>query len=434
MTKKENKVFVVASITIIFLLFLSLFCGKVFSKQIKELEKDSNSSNANTVDIKWEEIYPYDIEISSEGVPAYTTAESTSKIGKLTNILSDFGNFGNNWSQLMYKYSEISKTGYIISSRLSDPSISNSYIKLRNGYWVNASNSKLDYNKAINGISNYYYLQKYLETKGIDFLYFYTPTKECAIDNQLPDGVSSYANENIDTYIAAMKEKGINYVDLRENLHDDNLDHYSLFYKTDHHWNIDGGFWATSEIEKELNERFNIDIKDVYQLGTFSRTTYKNAMFGSEGHSVTHFNEQSEDFDILFPDFDNNFSLEIPDINLDVTGSFEDIFIDYEGLNIAIEDGGGYAYQKILHGNRPYEKIVNLNNPDGPKILMIRDSFSIAVAPYLALSCSELVLLDTRSSNGNFTGSIVNCIGQFEPDVVLAFQSSPQEITLNKKQ
>lgn len=78
------------------------------------------------------------------------------------------------------------------------------------------------------------------------------------------------------------------------------------------------------------------------------------------------------------------------------------------------------------------KKITNYNNPNGPKVFMIRDSFSIVVASYLAASCSELVMIDTRPNNGNFTGSVINCINSFEPDIVLAFQYSPQVIKLNK--
>lgn len=432
MERKENKVFVIAFITLVFILFLSLLAGKFFHKQIVELDRKNSILNANTIDVNWEKLYPYDTKVVESGLPLYTTNKNDSIIAKISNSLTKFENIGTNLSAIMYKGADISKTGYIINSKLTDPSIGNKYIKLKNGYWVSVSNPKVDFNTAINDVSNYYYLQKYLETKNINFLYFYSPTKECAIDNQMPDGVTSYANENIDIYINAMNKLKINNVDLRETLHKDNLDHYSLFYKTDHHWNVDAGFWATSEIENELNKRFDLKIKNINQIGSFSKTVYKNAMFGSMGKTVSHFNEKSEDFDILFPNFKNNFSLEIPDKGINTTGDFKNIFIDYKWLNTVEKEGGGYAYDSILYGNRPYEKITNLNNKNGPKILMIRDSFSIAVAPYLAFSCSELVLIDTRNTNGNFTGSIINCINQFKPDVVLAIQSSPQSITLNK--
>ena len=76
--------------------------------------------------------------------------------------------------------------------------------------------------------------------------------------------------------------------------------------------------------------------------------------------------------------------------------------------------------------------IENLNNSDGPHIVMIRDSYGIAVAPFLALSCSRLDLIDARASNGNFNGSIINYLNTEEPDLVIILEKSPYEIKLNK--
>lgn len=428
-----NKIFVIIVISIIYILFLSLLAGKFFTDQIVEFNRKSSKLNSETVEVEWEKLYPYNTWIKTEVVSSHNEVGKEPKYKLLTNRISEFGCLGNNWASRMFGYKEISKMGYIINYWLIDSSIGKNYVKLKNGYWVGSTNAELLLDSAKSSLADYYYLKCYLESQGIDFEYCYPPTKECALDSQLPDGVSSYANANIDIYIEALTNLGINYTDLRNNLHEDNLDHYSLFYKTDHHWNIDGAFWASSVIVDELNRKYNLGMKDTRQFGTFSRRTYKNAMFGSAGQAVTHFNANTEDFDILFPDFENEFSLEIPDKNIIVTGGFEDIFINYSGLDSVIEEGGGYAYEQILYGNRPYVKITNLNNSSGPRVLMIRDSFAIAVAPYLAFSCSELVLLDMRSSNGNFTGSVVECINQFSPDIVLVLQSNPQGLTLNKK-
>jgi hypothetical protein len=56
---------------------------------------------------------------------------------------------------------------------------------------------------------------------------------------------------------------------------------------------------------------------------------------------------------------------------------------------------------------------------------MIRDSFSVAVAPYMALGCSELDLIDIRPTNGNFTGSVRTYIKEMQPDIVIMLVSSP---------
>ncbi len=428
MIKKENKIFIITTLCIVFSLFVLCVGGKAFSSKVTALNSESTRS-ASTVDINWEELYPYDTVV--EEVKVEKSSIDDSLINKVTNKISKFGTLGNNWSKLFYGYKDVAKIGYIINSKLTDPSIGNNYIKLRNGYWITAS-SETTMENAKTSIAPYASLNNYLKNKGIDFLYFYTPMKDCDIDDEYPNNVTSYTNVNIDKYLKAMSYYGIKYVDLRAELHDQGLDHYSMFYKTDHHWTVESGLWASTIVEKEVSNALGINMINSYEIGNYNNVTYPNAEFGSMGNGVTHFVANSEDFTIPYPTFETNYRLEIPNKGIDVTGSFEDIFVDEEAIEDLVESGGGSAYGKILYGNPPYEKITNLNNPNGPKIFMIRDSFSIVVAPYLASACSELVMIDTRPDNGYFTGSIVNCIEQENPDIVIALQCSPQTITLNK--
>ena len=53
-------------------------------------------------------------------------------------------------------------------------------------------------------------------------------------------------------------------------------------------------------------------------------------------------------------------------------------------------------YSAFLGGNQPLCVIKNENKPDGGKLLLIRDSYSDALAPFLAQSFSEVHLLDLR--------------------------------------
>ena len=429
--EKENKIFIVIMLTLIFVLMLSIFSGKIFSEQITEAKNSTKAQRGLNID--WEQIFPYDttIDLNETNIISGDNTEDYFWV-TIENKINKFGNIGTNWSKLMYKYDEISKIGLIINSKLTDVSKTSSYIKLENGYWTGLSTSLMTQLNADEAIVEYSDLQKYLESEGIEFLYCFAPSKECKEDPELPVGVESTTNENIDLYINSLRNYDVNYIDMRESIHQDGLEHYSLFYKTDHHWNVSAGMWATAVIENEISKKFGIEMESLDSFGTFTETVYENAMFGSAGQGITHYIAQSEDFSIYYPDFETSFHLEIPDYEIDEEGSFEDIFIDYAGLEDVISEGGGYAYEKILYGNRPYEKITNLNNPDGPKIFIIKDSFGIAVAPYLALSCSELVLVDTRTTNGNMNGSIISCIDDFNPEIVLTIMSAPQELNLSK--
>lgn len=433
MTNREDRLFVVISAILVFTLFLTLLSGNVFEEEFATLKKASMPGCSNTIDINWEELYPYDTVVEEIELPK-TSQEmpKTTTFGQIINDVSEYGFLGNIWAKSFLYYLEIAKFSYTITSNLTDTSVGAPQIKLKNGYWVWIDYSKLSLDDVKNSFVKYASLNNYLAKKGIKLLYCYPPDKLCKLGKELPDGAVLYNNQNLDTCLQALKQFGIDCIDLRSELHKDGLNHYSLFFKTDHHWNMDGALWAASAAEKAISNRYGIPMKNVYNLGSYKRKTYKNAMFGWNGQSVTHSVEKSEDFDVLYPEFATKFRLEISNKCIDTIGSFEDIFIDYDYLKSAVEAGGSYAYESILYGNCPYTKITNLKNPRGAKILVIGDSFSVAATPYLALSCSELVRIDTRKDDGNFSGSIINCINKFSPDVVLVLQYLPQELTLNK--
>lgn len=432
MIQLSKKALVYVFVLILFVFFAGLVGGRLFRNQIKMFTAPSTAA-IDFVDIDWEKLFPYDTE--TDKIPStYTLPEDgkDSLVDKYVNTVGIFEQIGYLLSYSIPFYDELSKTGFVISSRLSDPSITGNYVRTKNGYWYGVTSEQITDNSAKAAILPYVYMKQYLEEKRIAILYCYAPSKDCKFENQFPLGVTTYTNNNIDCYLDALREYDVNSIDLRYNIHTDGLEHESLFYKTDHHWKIEAGLWAADIIGKELKDRFGITIENAFNLGSYSKKTYDNAMLGSYGQAVTRYIAHYEDFSILYPKFETYLELEVPDIGMDRRGSFEELFDNTDYLHDAIEQAEVSMYSSVLYGNRPYEKITNLKNPEGPKVLMIKDSFGIAAAPYLALSCSELVLLDTRPTNGNFTGSVISCINDFEPDVVLVLQNSPQSIVLSK--
>lgn len=427
MNKKSSKILIFSFILIIYVFFFSLLIGRVIKNKIVEVK---DQSVQDSIKIDWEKLYPYNKTIDT--IEVNTVEKKESRVEKAENTLLKLGRLGPNWSRNMYKYDDIAKAGFILRSRLSDPSVGNTYVKLKNGYWTQISPEPLSEDAANQVAAKYASLQNYVEKVGSNFVYFYAPVKDCKQDSQLPDGVITYSNQIIDGYVKAMDSYNVNFVDMRNLIHNEGLNHYNMYYVTDHHWTVESGLWAASEITKEIKDRFELNMEDPKKIGDYEYVTYENAEFGSAGVGVTHFVADAEDFTIPYPTFSTNFRLEVPSKDVNVTGEFRDIFVEEEKIHELMAEGGGSAYGKILYGNQPYEKITNLNNKNAPKVLMIKDSFGISVAPYLAESCSELMLIDVRPSNGNFTGSIVNCIDSFQPDVVVVLLNGPYNFVLNK--
>lgn len=414
---------------IILLLFFNLIVGKIvcniYGINMAELSLD-NQEKLTYID--WEKEYPHK-ETDYDGENMAMEHSDEDSFQKYLNIMDKMENIGESVVQVMYKYNSIAKIGYVINSFLTDPSSYSQYIELNNGYWIKRQ-EEIQPTEYCNNVKHIVELDEYMKDMDVPFMYIQTPQKICEKDTELPYGQYDFTNDNINNVMNVLYDSEVECLDLRKSLHNDNLNHYTLFYKTDHHWNVDAGLWATNIIENELNKKYDLSFDtSMVKSSKFEKCVYKNAMFGSLGTSVTHFCEESEDFSVLYPIYDTDFEVYIPDKELKLSGNFRDVMLDNDLVKRCVAQNGGYVYESLLYGNRPFVHIIN-HNSNGPKVLMIRDSFSLAVAPYMALSCSEIYLVDVRKTNGNFFGSVRTLINDIRPDVVLVLYCQPLDSSL----
>ena len=73
-------------------------------------------------------------------------------------------------------------------------------------------------------------------------------------------------------------------------------------------------------------------------------------------------------------------------------------------------------YYFYLHSDEPFPRLIN-NSPNlcNKNVCLIKDSFNVVVAPFLALAIKDLTLLDPR----NFTGSVKNFLEKERFDLVI---------------
>ncbi len=269
------------------------------------------------------------------------------------------------------------------------------------------------------------------EEAGVPFLFIQEPQKVCKYDDEMPAGKYSYINDNLDEHLKLLEAGGVETFDLREGIHEAGLDHYSLFFRTDHHWTMEAALKATRIIAAELNDRygygFDLSLLDDenYNFDTKSRW-----YLGAQGRNVTLGYISPDDFTVVTPKYETSFTVEHPDKALTLEGDFYETMFDHEMLSTK-----GYydksTYEAILYGNRPLTRIVN-HNSDGPKIMLLHDSYAASVAPFLSLFCSEVDLVDVRPANGNFNGSLDAFRDETEPDLVLLMFCSPENINRSK--
>ena len=267
------------------------------------------------------------------------------------------------------------------------------------------------------------------EKAGMPFLYVQVPQKVCKYDDQMPPGQVSHINENLDNHLALLQQAGISVFDLREKLHEDGLSHYDMFFRTDHHWKMSSGLWAAKALAEELSARYGFGLsteqldEDDYEAETMERW-----YLGSQGRQVTAGYISPDDFTWYIPKFPTEFRVEHPDKGLDLTGDFYETMYDDEMLH-KYDLYGQSTYEAILGGNRPYTKITNLQKPDGLKIMLVHDSYSTAVMPFLAQSCGEIHMVDVRPWAGNYEGDLRALRDGIRPDIVIVMLCNPEFVT-----
>lgn len=149
-------------------------------------------------------------------------------------------------------------------------------------------------------------------------------------------------------------------------------------------------------------------------LSQWNSVLYEDLFLGSQGKRVGSLYAGVDDFYTLYPKHSSSFHYTVPFQNIDRQGRYETSLLFPERL----EEGDLYEtnpYTYYSGGDYPFARMKNLSNPDGPTVVLLRDSFSCAFAPLLANVCGELVTIDLRY----FNDDLMNYIRWVEADMVL---------------
>lgn len=275
---------------------------------------------------------------------------------------------------------------------------------------------KTDNTKSIEHITS---LNEVLKEKGIPLLYVQTPLKIIEDFTELPESVLDYSKENTDTFLEELDKANVDYLDLRENMIEDNLDLETLFYKTDHHWTTQTAFWAVDQVVDELAERYGmvLDVGNVYtNLDNYNLTTYPDFFLGSQGRRVGRLYAGVDDYTLITPKFDTNYEVTInkSDSSRTSEGSFEEAILKQDLLD---ETKSVYTNRYASYFGADYpEVIVKNKNQEGHKVLIIKDSFALPFSAFLSTMCEETRMLDLRYYD---VENLEAYIEDYNPDLVL---------------
>ena len=255
-----------------------------------------------------------------------------------------------------------------------------------------------------------------LEKAGIPLMYVQYPFK-IEDDSVMPMGTHVYGNSNADALVKLLRENNVDTLDIRDYIKEQNLDWASLFFKTDHHWKPTTGLWASGIMMQHVADTYGLDVDmSCYDLDNYEVTTYKDWMLGSIARRTGAWYDGVEDFDLLNPKFETDFSFKGKRSGETVkrSGPFWDSMYDFTNL----EEKATFdfnTYSTYTGGQYRVAHFVNKNAKNDYRILMIRDSFSCTTTPFIAMNASEVVTIDMR----RYTKSVLEYAKNHDFDLVM---------------
>ena len=220
--------------------------------------------------------------------------------------------------------------------------------------------------------------------------------------DRLPEGAYSWDQ----TILLEMAEKtGLNTVDILSALREHAGE--QIFYRTDHHWTSLGAYYGYVAIMESLGKGDEVIPMDRFTPETVSEA-FNGTLYSSSG---IHW---------LKPD---TIEYWVKEDGLIVTSwrtGKEEVSALYDRSYLSVKD----KYSSFLGGNQPLCVIKN-ENASGGKLLIVRDSYTDSVAPFLAQHFSEVHLMDLRY----YRSSVAGYANQNGIDDILVLYSVPNFIT-----
>ena len=292
-------------------------------------------------------------------------------------------------------------------SHLLGQSSMNNVVKLNNGHLmtpVQKSDDALLRRFADPTIQFHEYLKK----RGTSLVYVSPPCTPDKYDPQLPAGVEDYSNDNVDRFIKRLSEAGIDTIDIREEMYKDGIEHYDMMYKTDHHWTTRAGFYTYGILEEYIVEKTGCEVDSrISDIDHYTVTLYEDWHLGSNGQRTGIYYTGIDDFELILPEFRT-----IIQNGSGSIGSMQDLIINTEPLEDT-DYTSRYTYDWVLWGSQG--NFTNLDCPNDIRILIISDSFSNALNPYLIMGFKQLQYVYDADVSGVTPGFIES----YDPDVVI---------------
>lgn len=206
------------------------------------------------------------------------------------------------------------------------------------------------------------------------------PSTGYIADDVLPSVHDKY-NDDIyfDRTSATLSQNGVSFVDLRKSFKQAYGNGEQLYYRTDHHWTTLGAYRAYEELCGQLKitlapkENFSVKAYDGFYGTTYSTSGF---WFTKPDEIEVWDNPKNRD------------SVSVKITEGTDTKEYSSMYF-YDHLK------NDDKYPVFIDGNHALTEITN-KNAKGGTLLVVKDSFSHCLAPFLAENYSKVILVDMR--------------------------------------
>ena len=255
---------------------------------------------------------------------------------------------------------------------------------------------------------NLNYVNKFVENVDIPVVFSLIPTQACIWADRLPEGAPNASQ----TDLMAQAQGAVTgaawadvYTPLMEHKDED------IFYRTDHHWTSLGAYYGYTGLASALGYT-PVPLTDY--TPTVRSTEFYGTVFSSSGVRWV----KPDTITTYVPDD----GITVVSHTYDNSGNpVEEQRALYVESFLSVKD----KYSIFLGGNQSLGVVTNTNNPDGPKLLIIRDSYADSLVPFLTAHYSEIHLIDPRY----YHLSVKDYVAQNGIDQALVLYSVPNFVT-----
>ena len=205
----------------------------------------------------------------------------------------------------------------------------------------------------------------------------FVPSKGTVLSNRLPKNALAFDSSFVQSGVQSKLSKGVRSIDLVEPLKS-HQDEY-IFFKTDHHWTALGAYYAYEALSDELGfDALPLDSFEAEDVTTsFVGSSFDKIQLGSTPDTVTAYK---------------------PKVNVKVNFHGEAEKASSLFAPQALEGKSKYEY--FLGGN--YARVDIKTDADSDStLLIVKDSYTNAIVPFLANHFKKIILIDMRFFTGD---------------------------------